>query len=74
LDESTSDSTLTLREKEILSLAARGHAPKRIAETLGITKRTVDFHLQCAIVKLGAANRTNAVALAFSRGIIALDI
>lgn len=72
LTKSAGHSSLTAREKQVLGLAASGRAPKTIAGMLGITKRAVDSHIQQTIIKLGAANRPNAVAIAFSRGIINL--
>jgi DNA-binding response OmpR family regulator len=48
------------REVEALTWVARGKTSTEIAEVLGLTKRTVDFHLDNARVKLGAATRTEA--------------
>jgi DNA-binding NarL/FixJ family response regulator len=52
--------TLNEREIETLTLVARGKTSGQIAETLGLTKRTIDFHLDNARMKLGAATRTEA--------------
>jgi LuxR family quorum sensing-dependent transcriptional regulator len=41
-----------------------------IGEILNISKRTVDEHAQTTFRKLGAANRTHAVAIALRHGII----
>jgi len=49
------------REVEALTWAARGKTSAEIAEILGITKRTVDFHVDNARTKLGAPTRTAAV-------------
>ena len=49
------------REVETLTWAARGKTSADIAEILGITKRTVDFHVDNARAKLGAPTRTAAV-------------
>lgn len=57
-------SPLTPREREVLALIASGNSSMRIAGMLGISKRTVDEHTQTAVRKLGAANRTQAVAIA----------
>lgn len=65
---------LTPREIEVLTLTARGQTARQIAEKLSITKRTVDAHVQRATFKLGAANKTNAIAIAFSEGIIGHDV
>jgi DNA-binding NarL/FixJ family response regulator len=49
------------REVETLTWAARGKTSAEIAQILGLTKRTVDFHLDNARSKLGASTRTEAV-------------
>src|SRR5271166_3546882 len=51
---------LTGREAETLTWAARGKTSSEIAQILGLTKRTVDFHIDNARVKLGAATRVEA--------------
>lgn len=51
---------LNEREIQMLTLIARGNTSAQIAETIGLTKRTVDFHLDNARRKLGAATRTEA--------------
>jgi DNA-binding response OmpR family regulator len=51
---------LNEREVEALTWVARGKTSTEIAEILSLTKRTVDFHLDNARVKLGAATRTEA--------------
>jgi LuxR family quorum sensing-dependent transcriptional regulator len=55
---------LTSREAEVLSWVARGKSAWEIGEILLITKRTVDEHVQTAVRKIGASNRTHAVAIA----------
>jgi LuxR family transcriptional regulator, quorum-sensing system regulator BjaR1 len=55
---------LTSREREVLTWVAAGKSAWEIGEILRIAKRTVDQHVQNAFRKLGAANRTQAVALA----------
>jgi DNA-binding CsgD family transcriptional regulator len=62
--------SLTPRESEALWWAAQGKAAWEIGKILGIGKRTVDEHIQTAIRKLGAANRTQAVAIALREGLI----
>jgi DNA-binding response OmpR family regulator len=52
------------REAEILTWAARGKTSAQIAEIIGLAKRTIDFHLDNARVKLGARTRTEAVVKA----------
>jgi DNA-binding NarL/FixJ family response regulator len=48
------------REIQMLTLVARGNTSVEIAEIVGLAKRTVDFHLDNARQKLGAATRTEA--------------
>ena len=64
---------LTLREREVLWWAAQGKSAREIGEILHITKRTVDQHTQNAIHKLGAVNRTQAVATALRERLIGND-
>ncbi len=52
---------LSPRETEVLDCAAHGLTDKAIAADLGISIRTVRFHLDKAMRKLGAHNRTEAV-------------
>jgi DNA-binding NarL/FixJ family response regulator len=52
---------LNEREIEMLTWVARGKTSAQIAEMLGLAKRTIDFHLDNARNKLGAATRTEAV-------------
>ena len=49
------------REVEILTWVARGKTSAEIAQIIGLTKRTIDFHIDNARAKLGAATRTEAV-------------
>ncbi|KAB8140267.1 response regulator transcription factor [Chloroflexia bacterium SDU3-3] len=61
---------LTEREREVLCRIGLGHPNKEIAAALGITERTVKFHVSSLFAKLGATNRTEAVAFARQRGLI----
>jgi LuxR family quorum sensing-dependent transcriptional regulator len=61
---------LTAREREVLSWVAAGKSAAQISQALRISKRTVDEHSQTAARKLGAANRTQAVAIAMRDRII----
>jgi LuxR family transcriptional regulator, quorum-sensing system regulator BjaR1 len=55
---------ITAREREVLVWVTQGKSAWQIGEILNIAKRTVDEHVQTACRKLGAANRTQAVAIA----------
>jgi DNA-binding NarL/FixJ family response regulator len=69
-DISPEPTNLNDREAEILTWAARGKTSAQIAEVLDITKRTVDFHLDNARVKLGASTRIEAAFKATMGGLI----
>jgi DNA-binding NarL/FixJ family response regulator len=58
------------REVEALTWVARGKTSAEIAQILGLSKRTVDFHIDNARAKLGAATRTEAVVKAADDGLI----
>ena len=70
--EGPADAALTPRELDVLRLLARGLQNKEIALELGITGRTTKFHVGSLLRKLGAGNRTEAVAIAAQRGLIHL--
>jgi len=61
---------LTDREREVLRLVADGLPTKQISASLSITERTVKFHVNSILRKLGADNRAQAVALAAQRGLL----
>jgi len=65
--------TLTSREQAVLEHLARGLGNKQIAAALGISERTVKFHVSSVFTKLGASNRTDAVARAAQAGLIKLQ-
>jgi DNA-binding NarL/FixJ family response regulator len=58
------------REVEILTWVARGKTSAQIARKLRLAKRTVDFHIDNARIKLGAATRTEAAIKAAAGGLI----
>ena len=63
---------LTAREREILELMAEGAHNRSIATRLAISRHTVKFHVASILAKLGAASRTEAVAVALRRGLLAV--
>jgi len=70
--EHMSDDALSKRELEVLSHVAGGNRNRDIAELLFISEETVKVHLKHAMEKLGASDRTQAVAIAVRRGMIQL--
>jgi DNA-binding NarL/FixJ family response regulator len=55
---------LTQRQSEVLFWVAKGKSNIAIAETLILSKRTIEKHLESASEKLGVKNRTDAVTTA----------
>jgi DNA-binding NarL/FixJ family response regulator len=72
LTEHFSDVALTEREVEVLQHVAGGNRNRDIAGRLFISEETVKVHLKHIMEKLGANDRTQAVAIAIRRGIIQL--
>ena len=66
----TDEIRLTGREREVLILLAQGLQLDEIAARLGIGSETVRTHVRKAGERLGAANRTHAVAIAIRRKLI----
>jgi DNA-binding NarL/FixJ family response regulator len=67
------DEALTAREQEVLALVAQGRSNREIAGQLFISAKTVSVHVSNMLAKLGAAGRTEAVAVARRRGYLADD-
>ena len=72
LAEHLSDEALTAREIDVLRQVAAGNRNRDIAERLYISEETVKVHVKHIMEKLGANDRTQAVAIAVRRGIIQL--
>jgi LuxR family quorum sensing-dependent transcriptional regulator len=62
---------LSERELEILTWVAQGKTAWEVGEILGISSRTVNTHARAAFQKLGAVNRTQAIAIALREHLIA---
>lgn len=58
------DHELTLREREVLRWTAAGKTADEVGTILGISERTVTFHITSSLVKLNVVNKTQAVAKA----------
>ena len=65
---------LSLRELEVCQWAAEGKQVSDIAKILGITPRTVTFHLERIAEKLGASNKNQAISWALKQGLVRLNI
>ena len=61
---------LTQREKQVVALLAEGASNKLIARRLGISVHTAKFHVAAILQKLGAVNRTDAIAIAMREGLV----
>lgn len=66
------EKALTPREHEVLSLLAHGASNKVIARELEISVHTAKFHVASVLAKLGARNRSDAVAIGIRRGLVLL--
>ena len=72
LAEHLGDEALTPREIDVLGHIAGGNRNRDIAERLFISEETVKVHIRHIMEKLGASDRTQAVAIAVRRGIVQL--
>jgi DNA-binding NarL/FixJ family response regulator len=72
LADHIADEPLTDREIEVLRHVAGGNRNREIGERLSIAEETVKVHVKHIMEKLGAGDRTAAVAIAIRRGIIHL--
>jgi DNA-binding NarL/FixJ family response regulator len=72
LAEHFTEDALTSREIEVLRLIAGGNRNRDIGQHLSISEETVKVHIRHIMEKLGASDRTQAVAIALRRGIVRL--
>ena len=70
LVEHMGDQNLSAREMEVLKRVAQGNRNRDIGELLSISEATVKVHMKHIMEKLGAKDRTDAIAIAVRRGII----
>ncbi|MFT4056610.1 MAG: response regulator transcription factor [Novosphingobium sp.] len=63
---------LTARESDVLELAAAGNSNKQIAVRLSLSEDTVKGYMKAIFARLGAMDRTHAVAIAVRNGLIEL--
>jgi DNA-binding NarL/FixJ family response regulator len=64
------DEVVSNREVEVLRLVAGGNSNKRIAASLSISEETAKGHVKRILAKLGATDRTHAVTLGLTRGVL----
>jgi DNA-binding NarL/FixJ family response regulator len=62
------------RQIEVLTLVARGKTSNEIGRKLHLSKRTVDFHINNARIKLDATTRTEAATKAVAAGLIRPEV
>lgn len=65
--------TISQREKEVLNWLKQGKSSWDISVILGISERTVNYHVYNIMEKLGATNRPQAVAVASRLGLIEVE-
>ncbi len=70
LDTRSSQPSLSVREREVLSLMAAGKSNKEIASALNIAEITVKCHLTAIFEYLKVTNRTEALGAAMQRGLV----
>ncbi len=66
--------TLSEREKEVLSWLAQGKTSWDISIIMGIAERTVNFHACNIMQKLNSVNRAHSVAIAMDMGLISFEL
>lgn len=62
--------TMTCREKEILRWTAEGKTASEIGQILGLTERTVNFHINNVVKKFGSTNKINVAVKAMALGML----
>ncbi len=67
------EAALSPRELEVLDYVRRGLSNADIAVALSITEHTIKAHLKMIFLKLGCADRTEAVVAALERGLLRLS-
>lgn len=60
----------TPRERSVLEQVAHGHTNRQVGAALFISEKTVSVHLSRVMAKLGASSRTEAVSIAYDRGLL----
>lgn len=71
LDDSSSTASLTLRQREVLTLLCQGHSNKEIGLRMGLAEITIKLHVSSIFRSLSVANRTQALLAARRLGLYA---
>lgn len=61
---------ITAREKEVLRWTAEGKTAYEISKILAVSERTVNFHVNNVVAKLGTSNKTQAAVKAAALGLL----
>lgn len=70
LADHVASESLTPRQQEVLDCLAGGLSNMEIAAHLNISEGTVKAHVKAVLLKLSARDRTQAIAIAFKRGLV----
>lgn len=70
LAASAESGTISRREREVLGLVRQGFTNAELGRLLGISERTAKAHVGALLIKLQAADRAEAVARGFERGLL----
>lgn len=62
--------SLTPREREVVTLIARGFKYREVADELGMSQKTLETHMKHVFDKLGVASRSEVTRLAFETGFV----
>lgn len=73
LNQNHHSSSLSPKELEVLKWLKSGKSTWDISVILGISERTVKFHVSNIMQKLDASSRTHAVAIALEQGLVAIE-
>lgn len=65
---------LTERETEVLTLLMEGKSSKEVAQSLFVSRRTIDFHLAKIYDKLNVCNRVQAIRRAAELGLLSTSM
>ncbi len=71
---SNNQDALSARELDVLALLSDGLANRAIAQRLFVSENTIKYHVRNILRKLGAQNRTEAVAQAMRKGLIVQEV